>query len=323
MLPEPTAASNADLPQQAIATPSSDAPDDLFDLDYDSKLYVSYATDWSKAAFALSTQRLESYSWDIPKNLKPEDLLITVLQSDPALVACIERFEVSGDELIATERVIFSTPITLKSLENASRILFPVRSGRIDGEVRDLLQTLKILHENPQPEVLLAPDCADRSLLALGSAAVVSRLLHEPGYFRSKCQACEEEYSEIEGHFFEVFPQGTKYKITDLAASMVLLCNSCHALAHPQSLQDLRNARRPVCPTCKEVNPRQYRSGWFQPPRDDRMDSYVSYGCTFEGTIPDFKCRNCETDYVVCALTEDGDIAGFEDEESILNEETD
>lgn len=281
--------------------------EELFVLDPGSRVFVSFTDDWSRAAMALATDLRKEFPWDLPEDLNPGDLLVTVLGCDPPLVSCIEKIDSVGDEIMVSPRFTVTSPTPFADITDAIGIKSPHTTGPLAHEPRKLLKALREAIDATGPLLVATPDCSDPSTAQASSAVVVKHLLQGPGQRFIECAACGAQPDELEGHYFDLLEQGAAFEIQDLAHAVTLLCHDCHALAHPASLQALRNARRPACPECGAPNPRKYLGGMLTPPADDELDSYIIVGCVMpeDGFFPDYRCRICHTDFEVSVLRTD------------------
>ena len=127
-----------------IPRPSEGPDATLFNRERGQHVFISWARRWAKAAMSL-TRDLEGYRWTIPGDIQPGDILVTVLDCKPRLVACIERVEsLTASKALVDPRFNIFNPITLANAEQEAGIEVPRTSGQLADHDADRLLDAQI-----------------------------------------------------------------------------------------------------------------------------------------------------------------------------------
>lgn len=244
----------------------------------------------------------QNYLWNLPETMQAGDLILTALESTPALVASLEI--ASSEEpgkLTFTALATFTDPISVADIESMIGEKLPRRSRYLDDPLADkILDGIRELLQRPRPIFVTAGACSPskpaKANRVLGVAAILQR--SAPGQPLA-CEICERDISvRPQIHLPQVHQDGLRWEIQDHVDELVLLCGDCHQMAHQPTLQQLRNYAKPACPACGERNPRKVI--WGMPSFGPDDDEFVTAGCMMPfGPPSQWECRACETQYLV------------------------
>lgn len=244
----------------------------------------------------------EDFLWNLPESMRAGDLVLTALESTPALIASLEiAHSDEPGQLAFTNLATFTDPISVPDIESMIDAELPRRSRYLDDALSErVLESLGQLVEHPRPIFVKAGACSPAKPATanqvLGVAAILQR--SAPGQPLA-CEICERDISARPRiHLPQAHQDGLHWEIQDHVDEVVLLCGDCHQMAHQPTLQQLRNFAKPACPACGERNPKKVV--WGMPSFGPDDDEYVTAGCMMPfGPPSQWECRACETQYLV------------------------
>lgn len=244
----------------------------------------------------------QNYLWNLPETMQAGDLILTALESTPALIATLEiAHSDEPGQLTFTTLATFTDPISVADIESMIGDKLPRRSQYLEDPRADMvLESIAELVEHPHPIFVTAgpclPSAPSRANRVLGVAAILQR--SEPGEPLA-CEICERDISARPRiHLPQAHQDGLRWEIQDHVDEVVLLCGDCHQMAHQPTLQQLRNFAKPACPACGERNPRKVV--WGMPAFGPDDDEFVTAGCVMPfGPPAQWECRACKTRYLV------------------------
>jgi hypothetical protein len=274
------------------------------------RVHLNWVTDWRGAVDSLVADP-EEFNWGLPSIIKPGDLIIFVLDCDPALVVCTEVVG-SVERGIPTvqSQFTFTNPITWLEVNQRLSTRPPRKTRRLTDAVADeLLVILRDLVQSPSPAFVTAGDCTWNGRSTSSPSVEVARLLQDHARDpERRCSACDapRDPGMLQLHYFRPVYANIQLEIQDHIDDSAMLCDECHRLAHAQSLQVLRRALRPSCPSCGARNPRSIQWGFLA---EDRGDDVIVGGCVVgPGIWPQWMCRDCETAFVVTPIPQGQDL---------------
>lgn len=200
------------------------------------EIYVCREADWHEGAAAIVIDD-QDYLWNVPTDVDTGDVIVTVLDCEPPLVACIERI----DSLVAGSPSVsrFVPPVPTPWIPpNESR-----RTSREpDGPLANLpgvalLEAIRRSLTDPAQVLVDVGGCADAS-----SAFHVASVLAVGHWRAQRCAICEEPLhpSDAIAHLPEV---RNRVELRD-ATEAILLCPPCDELLHQPTVSALRSRMR-------------------------------------------------------------------------------
>lgn len=258
---------------------------------------------WEKkpheAALSLATN-IESYEWNLRKQVEPGTLILTAINTSPPLIVSLEIVEAVTDKATVVERVAtFANPISVLQLEQRLSSTLPRRSQQLKESISDrILQAISELNMDPAPIFLTSEQCSPGLSIPSHEALFAVALLQRDYNAQTPCGVCGRyDPPVLEAHLSRPGNDRLLLEIQDHVDDVVLLCAECHVMTHTPSLEDVRNFSRPGCPECGERNPRQIIWG---DPIIEPSDDVILMGCLLPpGPLPHWECRNCEAQYKV------------------------
>ncbi|MDI9916333.1 hypothetical protein [Rhodococcus sp. IEGM 1379] len=147
----------------------------------DQHVFIALGTPWLDAAVAFLEPEADVNPWSVHGDMAAGDILITLLDTEPQTVLCVETLTAPfSDGMARVEVDSFSLPLVLH-IEKRLAIAFPVETGQIDDAMGDeILQSLESDRYSPFGEF----DALDPT-----STAAHARTLMED---RGRCTACYE-----------------------------------------------------------------------------------------------------------------------------------
>ena len=227
-----------------------------------------------------------------PKDYERGDLLLTVLDTEPRMLLCLERarsHKRGPDIDVEGDRVVFTRLLAVSSVERLAGVQLPPAPVTLSEVVaRSVLEALA--------RALAAPDGpVDPTDQATGASCSISTGIQAAVFMAGVgvCCACGRDFGSLLGgqgiHGLEV------HRVQeDPDLDLVVLCGGCHLLAHSvgsPSAQFIRMAWRPSCPACGAHPPNEILWGMPIWPVDD--PSITLGGCVVDGNPPRWHCTSC------------------------------
>lgn len=262
-------------------------------------VFWSWEKDVRESAYSLATAP-DFYELHLSKNLQQDTLILTAVDATPPLILSLEVVASVTDGVAVAEPVMtFSNPISVLEIEHRLRAKLPRRSQNLKVSIVD--QVLNLISEvvvSPAPIFLAAGDCVAGISSAEENAIFAIAMLQANFGPEPECQSCgRREVSNLEAHFARPKHESLVLEIQDHVDDTKLVCSDCHSLMHQADFDQVSDFSRPACPECGERNPRSIIWG---DPAILSTDDVVFAGCVIpSGRIPQWKCRSCETEYLV------------------------
>ena len=264
---------------------------------------------WERDAI-VSTTALLTRDWEaevkVPAGVSDGDLLLTVVNADPALVIALDvKTDPEDTGTHVKETVRFQAPVLVRDIEQQLGSKLPRSTQQFADPAADaVLAGIRELLSNPQPIHLTAGACRTGDSPAPHTTLAVLSLLQNPNISEEvACYACgRTTMAQLEPHLFRPSAAALTMDIQEHVDDMALLCADCHVLCHRPSLEQLRGLTTPACPACQERNPR--RIIWGMPAFPETSD-VIHRGCALPlGPMARWNCRNCDTDYLVASSSD-------------------
>lgn len=264
-------------------------------------VYWCWMDDWETAVESLNGD-LNEVTWGLPAGVRAGDVIVTAVNSTPALLACVEQVSrVEGGTVFVEPRWTTDQPVPVHHVEASIAVKLPRTTTVLADATGDALLDHSIdLLEHPRPVFVVAGDCTPDGRRTAGSAVHALTLLQDA---ELRCAACGTDHGTFELHYFRPRHFDLQLEIQDHLDDAAQLCLDCHLLCHSPSLKRLREFVRPVpltCPECGAGNPREYIWGMPVDPETVDSDAFILGGCVLPGgPAPGYQCRACETDFSV------------------------
>lgn len=264
-------------------------------------VYWCWMDDWEPAVESLNGD-LDEVTWGLPTGVRPGDVIVTAVNSEPALVVCVEQVSrVESGTVFVEPRWTVDQAVPVHQVEAGTGAKLPRATMVLVDETGDaLLDQVVHLFEHPQPVFVVAGDCTPDGHRKAGSAVHALQILQDA---TMACAACGADDGTLELHYFRPRHFDLQLEIQDQLDDAAQLCQDCHRLCHSPSLKQLRDFARPTpltCPECGASNPREYIWGMPADPEAAESDAVILGGCVLPGGLaPAYQCRACETDFSV------------------------
>lgn len=266
------------------------------------RVFLVVGSPWLSALAAIRDEDCSDDPWLARGAFKPGDLLVTVLDTEPRAVLCVERLEEDSsldDDVSIGEQWMASNLPPVSQIEANANALFPLEPGPIPARVAD-----RLLDEIAMADALLS---FDRSATSHGDLAVPYVRLNAVPY----CLLCDRpvEPGDPDTRVY----LGRRDQPGDDVDALLCACCSVEIGDSPyQSLVAHRIAtRHPQCPRCAAFKTLFVALGKLQLPPDfaPRWPWEIPTGDAFDGTETQWICGACDYgwDYV---LTLAHDIPG-------------
>ena len=259
-------------------------------------VHLRWVDDWRDGASHL----IDDGELTLPWQARSGDVVVTVLACEPPLVAAVERIERTGDDPLV-DRVVIAQPVPWSSVRLSAGDAEPARrSARMSREAGGrLVDALRRELEHPGPVFVSAGDCtADHTYPSIVDALSLLQVDHpDRSGLNSWCASCGT-FERLEFHFERPVHDNVELEIQDHLDDVVDLCDVCHELAHPHSVDAQRRALRPACPECWARDSRVVV--FVQPAFGDWWEEgVVSAGRDDDSPVPaQWRCGSCEEDFV-------------------------
>lgn len=269
-------------------------------------VYWCWMKDWEAAVESLVGD-LSEVAWDLPAGVRAGDVIVTAVDSEPALVTCIEQVSrVNGGTVFVEPRSTIDQPALVYDLERRVGANLPHATTVLEDETGDaLMEQLVDMLEHPEPTFVVAGDCVPDGRREQGSAVHGLRILQDD---EVTCAVCGAGGVGFELHYFRPRHFDLQLEIQDQLDDCAQLCTSCHRLCHSPSLKRLRAYVSPTslkCPECREGDPRRYV--WDVPFGADVLHTdevVIGDRVLPGGPTPEYQCRACATDFNVVRTEE-------------------
>ena len=268
----------------------------------DRRLHIMSGSPWLAALGAALAEDRDSKLWRADKPFDKGDLLLTVLDTRPRTILCLElakKSETSRSRAYYLAEIKVFTPVVLTTdIETLTGTRFPPLGPVPHDLALSILAALDARRYQPNPQIQAGTAC---SSLSTGQRAVV--LSGAAGV----CAACNQEFggvlgrhglSGLDAHIQDVLNRRTG--TTEPTA--VVLCAGCHRIVHAAQDADhanlelspyaeLRYAWRPQCPACdaKRAMPILWGMPSEEPPED-----VVVGGCDVWDHPEQWECGACQ-----------------------------
>lgn len=270
-------------------------------------VYWCWMDDWEAAVESLIGD-LRDVNWGLPDGVRAGDVIVTAVNSIPALVVSVEEVSrVEGGTVFVEPRYRITEPVSVHHVEVPLDNKLPRTTTVLDDQTGDaVLDRIVDLLEHPRPVFVVAGECTPIGLGTPGSSVHALRLLQDGG---TACAVCRAEVDNVELHYFRPRQFNIQLEIQDHLDDAAQLCPDCHGLCHAPSLQELRAHVRPkrlTCPECGAENPREYHWGIVRSEFATlESDEYVLVGVEKpDGLAPEYQCRACNTDFCIAVAEE-------------------
>ncbi|WP_124259244.1 hypothetical protein [Rhodococcus ruber] len=260
--------------------------------------FLAEGRPWKDAVIAYLEPRSPYRPWLIPSAVAAGNLIITVLDTDPRTVLCVERMGPTrrGTVLEVVEESRLTLP-SVSDIEAALSITLPTAPGRIDDGAADrLLEALSMYEErfgNP-PRPFADPHRHDGQL----SSARSARVLLESG---GVCAACGDRVNlrgaaareRVHVHLPDAHAAADE-QWSDRSAA---LCTQCHKAMSGEgftSFVEYRFSLQPRCPRCQACRTQEVVYG--MPPGPGWLDDkpwMAMGGCAIGPDSPRWGCGVC------------------------------
>ncbi len=265
------------------------------------RLHIMSGSPWLTALGAAQAGQCDGKLWRAVEPFDKDDLLLTVLDTNPRTILSLELATKSGTSRIRAfhvEEIAAFTPLILTTdIETLIGTKFPSLGPVPRDFALSILGALAALRYQSSPQIHPGTPC---SSLSTGQRAVA--LSDADG----RCAACELEFGGVLGshglsgldvHIHDVADRRTG--MTALTA--VVLCAGCHRVVHAAQddedthlelspYAELRFAWRPACPDCgaQRSMPILWGMPSEEPPEDVAMG-----GCLISGNPDQWQCGAC------------------------------
>ncbi|GAA1490483.1 hypothetical protein [Brachybacterium sacelli] len=151
-------------------------------------VYWCWMDDWEVAVEALVGD-LTEVSWGLPAEVRAGDVVVTAVNSEPSLVACVEQVSrVDGGTVFVEPRWTIDQAVPVRRLERGVGALLPHATTVLaDGTGDALLDLLGDMLEQPKPTFVVAGNCNTDGRKNMGSAVHALRILQDN---EVTCAAC-------------------------------------------------------------------------------------------------------------------------------------
>lgn len=269
------------------------------------RLHLVLGAPWKQAlgAYIAGNGTTQESVWQAPPDYDKGDLLLTVLDSRPRLLLCLERARrpaASGGSIYVDDAVTFDPLIPLPALAIGLAGRLPAAPSTLADELAD-----EVLGRLAQ-EVASPSDWWGRegtrssSTTRARSAGLQATVLARSG---GRCAGCDRNYGALLGgdglyglevHHLDSLARSASEVVQTSPKRLVALCGGCHGVAHSPSqpsVDDLRFAWRPSCPQCDAMVTRAILYGDAGALLDPRH--FVAGGCLSGAGSPDWSCGAC------------------------------
>lgn len=258
-------------------------------------MFLAEGRPWKDAVVAYLERRSPYRPWLIPTAAAADDVIVTVLATDPRTVLCVERLGNTrrGKNVEVVEECRLTLP-SVPDIEANLLTTLPVAPGPIDDDAADRLLVVLSMYEE---RFGVLPRSSGLSRDEPRSDAEAARILLGSGGF---CAACGDQVNlrgaaardRIHVHLAEVAAADT-----DAADRSAVLCTQCHQAMSSggfTSFVEYRFSLQPRCPRCDVCRTSEVVYGMPPGPQwlDDEPWSTMG-GCDVGPDSPRWVCGAC------------------------------
>jgi hypothetical protein len=267
------------------------------------RLHLIQGSPWKPALGAFMADGPDEGYWSAPMDYARGDLLLTVLNTEPRMLLCLERASIGRrGKFIEVEhgRVTFHPLVAVCEVEQLAEVTLPQAPATLsEFEARALLAALEIVMNTPttawESESKRTP--SSRCKIPTGSQAAA--LLVADG----RCGACGRDFGHLFGGQGIAGLEVHQRREEELVAAglysrekrLAVMCGGCHLLVHAvgsPSVESVKFAWWPGCPRCGIHPPNEILWGM---PIWPVNDPHVTIGgCIVEEHAPRWHCTSCE-----------------------------
>ncbi|WP_148302245.1 hypothetical protein [Tomitella biformata] len=240
------------------------------------KLHVVVGAPWKDALLGYLSADAPGDNWDLPDGLRKGDLLLSILETTPRTVLCLERVARGGRSLELEEVWDWPGLPELATLESASGLRIRKSAGQVADAAAD--------------RVLAALDTlrGDRDSKEDGSTATAARVISGSGL---RCGGCEDEFALSGGdarNQVRVFALESNGETVRRG-----LCASCQRAARKPEVTTMAQLKHAVFPACPLCGAQATSSIAWGMPAEPPPPWVVVGGCCIAGNDPDWSCGAC------------------------------
>lgn len=221
------------------------------------QVFLVVGTPWLEAIAAIRDENRDGDPWQASGSFRPGDLLITVVDTDPRAVLCVERLEQGGpdDPVVLGERRMAEHLPPVSEVESLAAAAMPEHPGPVPARDADrLLQAIESV------DMRMAMKMGD---VPSGTLAEARTRLHA----RSTCGLCDDPVDPgdpaVEVHLANPAPE----QGADVDALLCAVCSNELAGSRHSTLVQHRLAEwHPQCPRCAAFQTLSVAVGGLQLP---------------------------------------------------------
>jgi hypothetical protein len=224
------------------------------------RVFLVVGSPWLDAIAAIRDDSRDGDPWHVSGSFRPGDLLVTVLDTDPRAVLCVERLEEGGpddDPVVLGERRMTERLPPVREVELLAATTMPRHPGLTPAKQADrLLQAIDAVN----------------ALLAANMYGTIPRVLVEAGTrlnARSSCGLCDDPVDPGDPAVKVHLPDPVGEPRDDVDALLCAACSNELAGSRHGTLVHHRLAtRHPQCPRCAAFQTLSVVVGGLQLPPD-------------------------------------------------------
>jgi hypothetical protein len=249
------------------------------------RAFLVFGSPWQDAVATVRDPGRDGDPWVCAGDFCPGDILVTLLDTAPRAVLCVERLAAGGDgedDLVVAERRVLAGLPWAAQIEAYAERRFPDLPGKIRARDADRLLAAVAAYANVP---ITAPESCAR-----GEVGMAWVLLHAP----PSCGLCDtavDPGAEDTG----IYPALPEDAGEDTSA---LLCPACsEEVSHSKHLTLVRHRfveHHPQCPKCAAWQAQRIVYGLRNTsgPLSDQP-WHAAGGCCVDNTSPMWHCRAC------------------------------
>ncbi|MFE7508512.1 hypothetical protein [Promicromonospora sp. NPDC057488] len=268
-------------------------------------VYLNWSEDWLGEAVAIASRSHEHRLPGGADGPQRGDVVVTVVGSEPGIVAAVELMGASqGEDWVSDEVFGPDKPVVWDDLFNGAAA-YARSSGWLPQEhARLVLDGIAHQYKHGATGTLDAGNCETDELSPnlhvlrlLGHKQVSGTDLRR----EERCASCERfvDVMQLRPHDDGAHTGQTGERpLGELIEQTFLVCGPCHALLHPHAVLSQRAQMRPACPSCGQRGATK-RIVWGQGIHDNmKLEPDVVYG-GFDTPVPtpDWYCPECYANF--------------------------
>lgn len=267
-------------------------------------VYLNWSEDWLGEAVAIASRSHEHRLPGGADGPQRGDVVVTVVGSEPGIVAAVELMGASqGEDWVSDEVFGPDKPVVWDDLFNGAAA-YARSSGWLPQEhARLVLDGIAHQYKHGATGTLDAGNCETGELSPnlhvlrlLGHKQVSGADLRR----EERCASCERFVDVMQLHPHDDGAhtgQTGERPLAELIEQTFLVCAPCHALLHPHPVLSQRAQMRPACPSCGQRGATK-RIVWGQSADAARLEPDVVYG-GFDTPVPtpDWYCPECYANF--------------------------